>query len=136
MHKDFDAMLREKGGDRPTFTIGGQVFTLRAKLPYTKWNALVAMMRDEDGDTMKSTHEFFNTVLIRDDRPRFAALLDSDSDDDDEVIGVEQMSELTDYVMEHFTGKLQDSSNGSSPGANGTGQQPNVVSLNARSTTG
>ncbi len=134
MHKDFDAMLREKAGERPTFTIGGQTFTLRAKLPYSKWTALVAMMRAEDGDSMSATHEFFDTVLIRDDRPRFAVLLDSADDDDDKVIGVDQMSDLTDYVMEHFTGKLQSSSNGSSPGANGTGPQPNVVSLNARST--
>lgn len=134
MHKDFDAMLAEKAGEKPTFTIAGQTFTLRAKLPYRKWNDLVALMRDEDADNMDSTKQFFNTVLVRADRERFSQLLDSDDDEDEGVIGVNQMSELTDWVMEHFTGKLQSSSNGSSPGSNGTGQSPNVVSLSARTT--
>ncbi len=134
MHKDFDAMLREKAGDKPTFTIAGQTFTLRARLPYKQWNKLVALMRADDGDNMDSTHTFFNTVLVRADRERFAALLESEDDEDEQVIGVAEMSDLTDYVMEHFTGKLLSSSNGSSPGSNGTGQSRNVVSLSARTT--
>jgi hypothetical protein len=136
MHKDFDAMLREKAGEKPTFTIAGQRFTLRSKLAYNKFNELVAMMRDDGADNMESTRTFFNTVLIRDDRQRFLDLLDADADDtdDDFVIGLTQMTELTDWVMEHFTGKLPSSSSGSTPGSSATGQSPNVVSLNARTT--
>jgi hypothetical protein len=137
--RDFDAMLAEQAGVRPTFKVGGQEFTLRAKLPYTKWNKLVAHMRADDTDAMEATSEFFNTVLIRSDRERFAALLeqeDDDSEDEVGVIGLSQMDALTDWVMEYFTGKLQSSSNGSSPGANGTGQQRNVVSLSSRNTAG
>lgn len=136
VHRDFDAMLAEKAGVKPTFTVAGQTFTLRAKLPYAKWNKLLLTMRSDDADQMKATHEFFNTVLVRADRERFAALLDSEDDEDEGVIGIEEMSEITDWVMEHFTGKLQRNSNGSSPGSNETGGSPNVVSLNARSTAG
>lgn len=134
MHKDFDAMLREKAGDKPTFSIAGQTFTLRARLPYKQWDKLIALMQSEEGNGMDATHKFFNSVLVRADRERFAALLDSEDDDDEQVIGVAEMGDLIDYVMEHFTGKLQSSSNGSSPGSTGTGQSRNVVSLNARTT--
>lgn len=136
MHRDFDAMLREKAGVKPTFTVAGQTFTVRAKLPYAKWNKLLLSMRNEDADQMAATKEFFNTVLVRADRERFCALLDSESDEDEGVIGIEEMGAITDWVMEHFTGKLQSSSSGSLPGSNETGQSPNVVSLNARTIAG
>lgn len=136
--RDFDAMLAEKAGERPTFRVAGQEFTLRAKLPYGKWNRLVSYMRDPEGDDMAATRKFFNTALIKADRQRFAELLavGEEDDDDDDVpsIDLRQMGPITDWAMEHFTGKLQSNSNGSSPGASATGQPPNVVSLNARTT--
>jgi hypothetical protein len=137
--RDFDAMLAEKMGERPTFTVAGQTFTLRSKLPYAKWNKLLAGMRSEDTDAHQVTVEFFNTVLIKADRPRFAELLNDDGDDDEDESGVldmSQMDAITDWVMEHYTGKLQSSSPGSSPGASATGQPRNVVSLNARTSAG
>jgi hypothetical protein len=131
--RDFDAMLAEQAGTRPTFKVGGQEFTLRAKLPYKRWNKLLAVMRNDDTDPDDATAEFFNTVLIANDRQRFLDLLDKEDDDDDEdVIGLDQMDGLTDWIMEHFTGKLRNSSNGSSPGPNGTGPAPNVVSLGSK----
>lgn len=136
--RDFDAMLAEKAGVKPTFKIGGQEFTLRAKLPYAKWNKLLAVMSDPDGDDMAASEQFFKIALIKADRERFSALLhagagdDDEDDDDDAVIGLSQMPELTDWVMEHFTGKAQSASNSSSPGANGTGAQPNVISLKSK----
>jgi len=131
--RDFDAMLAERAGVRPTFTIGGQEFTLRAKLPYNRWNKLLSAMRDEDVDEMASTEQFFNTLLVRNDRQRFLDLLNRDDEDDDEnVIDVEQMSALTDWIMEHFTGKLRRSTDGSSAGSNGTGAAPNVISLSSK----
>lgn len=125
-------MLAEQAGIRPTFKIGGQEFTLRAKLPYTRWNKLLAVMRDDDTSQDDATREFFNTVLIAADRQRFLDLLHADSEDDEQVIGMEQVDALTDWIMEHFTGKRRNSSDGSSPGANGTGAAPNVVSLGAK----
>lgn len=132
--RDFDAMLAEQAGIRPTFKVGGQEFTLRSKLPYAKWNKLLAVMRADDVEESAATAEFFNTVLIRADRQRFLDLLakEDDDDDDDAVVGLTQMNELTDWVMGHFTGKLLSSSGGSSPGANGTGPAPNVVSLQSK----
>lgn len=132
--RDFDAMLAEQAGDRPTFKIGGQEFTLRSKLPWSKWNKLLATMRSEESENEAATTEFFDTVLIKSDRQRFHQLLadDGDESDDDRVIGLSQMDALTDWVIGHFTGKLQSSSNGSSPGASGTGPQPNVISLSAK----
>jgi hypothetical protein len=132
--RDFDAMLAEQAGIRPTFKIGGQEFTLRAKLPYVRWNKLLAIMRDDDTSPDDATEEFFNTVLIKADRERFLELLQKDDDEDDEeaVIGLDQMNSLTDWVMEHFTGKAPSNTGGSSPGANGTGPAPNVVSLGSK----
>lgn len=133
--RDFDAMLAEKANGRPTFKVGGQEFTLRKKLPYGKWLKLLAVMRSEDVDENESNTEFFNTVLVRDDRQRFLDLMTKEDDeDDDNVIGMDQMDALTSWIMEVFTGKLSTSSNGSSPGANGTGQQPNVISLQSKQT--
>lgn len=137
MTKDFDAMIAEQAGERPTFRIAGQQFTLRSKLPYAKWNKLLAAMRDPDGDDLAATQQFFDIVLIKADRERFSALLGADDDDDDEDqddsrIGIEQIGPLTDWVMEHLTGKLRSNTNGSSPGADSTGQQPNVISLSAK----
>lgn len=140
MHRDFDAMLAEQAGEKPTFVIGGQTFTLRAKLPFAKWNKLVNFMRADEVDPMEQTRKFFDTCLIRADRARFIELLevgaDDEDDDDTPSIGIEQMGPLTDWAMEHFTGKLQSSSNGSSPGSSETGQSRNVVSLNSRATGG
>jgi hypothetical protein len=132
--RDFDAMLAEKAGIRPTFKVGGQEFTLRSKLPYSKWNKLLAVMRDDETEAEEATEMFFNTVLVKADRQRFLDLLakEDDDDDDDNVIGLDQMNGITDWVMEHFTGKRLNSSDGSSHGANGTGQQPNVISLSSK----
>lgn len=135
LHKDFTAALAANAGERPTFTIAGQTFTLRAKLPYKKWNALIDVMRSTETSEWDSSKTFFNTALIAADRDRFLALMDSEDEDDDLVIGMVEMSELTDWAMEHFTGKLRSSTSGSTPGAAGTGQPANVVSLSPRTTT-
>lgn len=130
--RDFDSMLAEKAGVRPTFRVGGQDFTLRSKLPYARWNKLMAKMRSDDVDPDEATREFFRTVLVRADRDRFMALMDVEedgTDDDAGVIDVGQLDEITDWAMEHFTGKRRNSSESSPPGANGTGPALKSVSL-------
>lgn len=135
--RDFDAMLAEKAGIRPTFKVGGQEFTLRAKLPYGKWNKMLSRMRSDEVDADEATREFFNTVLIRADRERFLTLLDNDDDEDEgNVVDLEAMDKLTDWIMEHFTGKTPSSSESSPNGASGTGQRQNVVSLSSRTGSG
>lgn len=136
--RDFDAMLAEKANKNPTFRVGGQDFTLRSKLPYRRWNRLLAAMRADDVDPDEATADFFRTVLVKGDRQRFVDLMnrgDDDDDDDDDVIDMSQMDALTDWIMEHFTGKLSTSSGSSPSGANGTGPAPNVVSLQSRNTS-
>src|ERR1700759_2797346 len=94
--RDFDAMLAEKAGVRPTFKVGGQEFTLRSKLPYGKWNKLLNFMRADETDADEATTKFFETVLVRADRERFLSLIDldgvreDDDDDDESVIDVTQ----------------------------------------------
>jgi len=130
--RDFDAMLAEKAGVRPTFKIGGQIFTLRSKLPYSRWTKIIAAMRDDDVSGEQANEQFFRAVLIPSDRERFMELLNSENDDDGAVIGMQEMDELLDWAMSHFTGKAPSNSNGSSPGAGETGQRPNVISLSAK----
>lgn len=135
--RDFDAMLAEKSGVRPTFKIGGQEFTLRAKMSYGRWTKLLAAMRSDDVTPEEANVRFFRAAVVPGDRDRFLALLSKGEDEDDDVddenvIGVEELEPLLDWVMEHFTGKALGNSNGSSPGSNSTGPQPNVISLSAK----
>lgn len=134
--RDFDAFLAEKAGVRPTFRVGGQDFTMRAKLPFKKFAKLVGAV-SEDEDEIETTEKFFRMVLVPADRDRFMALLDAEAEDDDaEVISPEQVGELMEWAMGFYTGKQPASSDGSPPGASTTGPQRNVVSLNSRSQAG
>jgi hypothetical protein len=133
--RDFDAMLAQQGRTRQTFRIGGQEFTIRAKLPWRTFSALLASMQEENVDEYAKTVEFFNLVLVRADRERFRELLNAsgdDEEDEDEVIDPEQMNLLSDWLLEYYTGKRQGSSDSSSPGSAETGDRQNVVSLNPR----
>ena len=131
--RDFDAYLAEKAGVRPTFKIAGQVFTLRAKLAYAKWSKLLASMRSDDVSPEDANDLFFRAVLIRGDVDRFMALLNTEDDDDEgAIIGMQEADALVDWAMAHFTGKALTTSDGSSPGSNGTGQSPNVISLSSK----
>jgi hypothetical protein len=128
---------RRKAGIRPTFKVAGQEFTLRKRLPYATWNKLLAAMRspEADDDQQKATKDFFDKVLVRADRERFATLLDfegDDEDDDDAVIGLDQMDQLTDWVMQIMTGKAPKNETSSTAGLNTTGPAPNVVSLSSK----
>lgn len=131
--RDFDAYLAEKAGVRPTFKIAGQEFTLRAKMPYAKWAKLLASMRSDDVSPEEANDLFLRAALIRSDVDRFMALLNKDDDDDDgAIIGVQEADALVDWAMGFFTGKAPNTSDGSSPGSNGTGPSPNVISLSSK----
>lgn len=131
--RDFDAYLAEKAGVRPTFKIAGQVFTLRSKMAYTKWSKLLASMRSDEVSPEEANDMFFRAALIRGDVDRFMALLNKDDDDDEgAIIGLQEADALVDWAMAHFTGKALNTSDGSSPGSNGTGPSPNVVSLQSK----
>lgn len=137
--RDFDAMLAERAGVRPTFRVGGQTFTAKSKVPFRKFSRLMASFTDDAMTEEQATENFFNLVLIREDRERFFALLDADGDedgtDDDGVITSEQMNDITEWLMELYTGKQRESSTSSTNGSGTTGASRNVVSLNSRTAT-
>lgn len=136
--RDFDAMLAARAGVRPTFRVGGQVFTVKARLPSKKFRNLLASFADEDVDEDQATVDFFTLCLVKSDRERFFALLDAegeDADDDDQddgVIDMEQLNAITEWLMELYTGKARPSSTSSSGGSDSTGTSPKVVSLSSR----
>ncbi|MDP8971150.1 MAG: hypothetical protein M3N52_11790 [Actinomycetota bacterium] len=136
--RDFDAMLAEKAGVRPTFTVAGQTFTARAKVPFKKFTRMLAAI-DDDADVVDTAEKLFDLALIKADRQRFQDLLDADGDDEgdeDAVVSLAQLNQITEWLMEIYTGKPQTSTNSSSPGPSETGPSSNVVSLTPRTQTG
>lgn len=138
--RDFDAMLAERAGVRPTFRLAGQVFTVKAKLPHKKFKNLLATLAGDDADENKAEEDFFRLCLVPQDRERFFLLLDFDGEGDqvDEwtVVSPDQVSALIEWLMELYTGKQMPSSASSSAGSSNTGTAPNVVSLNSRTQAG
>lgn len=132
----------DKSREKPEFEVAGQRFTARAKLPFRAFVNLLDYLSDEDIGEVDKTQRFFRTVLSRDDRDRFLELLnrggddDADDVDDAEVIAGDEVSEITTWLVEYYTGKHQTSSPSSSDGASSTPPSPNVVSLNPRTATG
>lgn len=134
--RDFDAMLAARAGVRPTFKVGGQEFTVKAKLPFKKFQKLVASLAGDDIDEEAKTEEFFRMVLIPQDRERFFLLLNYDGEGDEvdewNVVSPEQINGLTEWLMELYTGKAGANSPSSSNGSDDAGQRQNVVSLTSR----
>lgn len=131
--RDFDAMLADRAGIRPTFKIGGQEFTMKAKLPQKKYFAMRYYMADDATTEEDAYRKLFETALVKADRDRFFDLLNVDDDDNDEaVIDITQLDALGTWILEFYSGKAGSTTNSSSAGTNGTGQQQNVVSLNPR----
>lgn len=139
MHKDFDAFLAERGG-RPTFTVGGQTFTARAKLPWRRFTSLLGVMTgaDEGGEGAQATEQFLAAAVVAKDRERFLALLNLEDNDDDDEVGISpgEVNELAEWLMGHYTGKHSEQDGSSSDGPPATGQRRKVVSLNPRTATG
>lgn len=136
---DFDAMLAEQ--ERPTFIVGGQQFTARARLSYKKFGQVISLGKPSptQEEAMKMNRDFFNIVLIPADRERFLELLERDDDEDDDlIITQKQLNDLSERLMAHYTGKGQESEKPSSDGANTTGpssksRSSKVVSLDPKS---
>lgn len=112
MFRDFDAALKEKTGGRPTFKLGGQTFTCRAKLPWRKFSgmllALQSGVRPEGKTDLDQTEDFFSMVLIPADRERFLKMLnkeDIEEDEDEEsVIDNADVGQLLDWLMKYYLG--------------------------------
>ncbi len=136
--RDFDAMLAESRGERPTFRVGGQVYTLRRKIGVKAWFKMFEAMRaTEDNDV--ANERFFSTVLISRDVPRFLEAYRRgdepapdgvDPDDwEDNVMDVAVLDLISEWAMEYLSGKPSADSSSFSPGANRTGVAPKPASL-------
>lgn len=135
--RDFDTLQCSA----QSFKVGGQQFTTRKKVPFKKLSRFIDAANAPDADDVEEAEKFFNLVLIRGDRQRLLDLLDADSDDDadaDHVVGLDQVRGIMSWLVEHYTGKAETSSDGFSPGvpAAETGASSNVVSLNPRAQAG
>lgn len=110
-YKDFDAMLREKSGSRPEFTVGGQKFTCRSKLSWRKLASLLTAYQDSGSPTTATgiamAERFFEIVILKEHRERFMQMLNSEGDDDDDeaVVSLTQFMDLMDWLMEYYTGQ-------------------------------
>lgn len=141
--KDFDAALREKRGEELEFVVAGQTFTARAKLPWKKYSTLIMSLFGQDvttADGLNKTEEFFRLVIVKRDRDRFIALMDSDGDgeedgegDEDNVIDPTQVSALLDWMLALYTGKEPKNETSSSDSPPTTGLPSNVISLDGKS---
>lgn len=140
--KDYDAMVASQG--RPTFTVGGQSFQARAKIPWRRLQALLDVMSSAEVSLAEGAERFLSTAVIKADRERFLSLLhvgadeqdDDDGGEEQECVSTQQLNAILDDLLEHYTGKLEDSAGSSSPGPPGTGRPRKVVSLDSRKAAG
>lgn len=129
--KDFDAMLAEKVGGRPSFQLCGEKFECRSKLPWRKWNAMILSLQLEDNTAEDTVENFFNLVLVKQDRERFFALIDKEDEDDDEetFVSDEQIGKVMSWLLDYYTGKAEQSDESSSDKPPTTGRPAKRVSL-------
>lgn len=139
-YKDFDAALKEMLGDRPSFTMGGQTFTCRQRLPWKKFSNMILSLSGEEaqaGGGLDKTEEFFRLVLIKGDRDRFIGLLNYDGEDeenggDDELAAApQQVGELLDWLLAYYTGKADTTDESSSDKPLPAGVELKSVSLSS-----
>jgi hypothetical protein len=136
-HTDYDAWLNERVGGRPTFTVGGETFTVRQKLPWRKYGRMILAIITASGEgALDANEQFLLKSLIPADRARMQELLNADNedrDDDEGVITNEQLQKIINDLMDFYSGKDDESPDGSSDVPSASGQPSKPVSLNARS---
>jgi hypothetical protein len=132
---DFDELVR--GRKRDKFKLGGQTFTIRANLHARRFARMLRVVEGIEGaeDAIDATVKFMDKVLIPEDRERFHAIMsaaeeDDDSEDDATAVTLEQINEVVDWTVEHYTGKRPTREESSTPGAESTETPQNVVSFN------
>lgn len=121
MLKNYDTV----SGDKETFVVAGQTFTVRAKVPR---QSLLNLSSIDDAD--RRVDQFFATVLIRVDRERFLELLHSTDDGDDiPCITIPQANEIMNDITEYLTGASEGKDESSTPGPLAMPEQSNVEPL-------
>jgi len=132
--KDFDELVR--GRKREAFKLGGETFHIRSKLHARRFARMIRAVENIEGAeaAIDVTVGFMDKVLLPEDRDKFRALMaveddDDDKADDEKAVTLEQVNELVDWVIEHYTGKRLTPGESSSPGAESTQTPHNVVSF-------
>jgi hypothetical protein len=130
MLSSYDAWADEQATPSP-FTIGGQTFVPRRRLPWRKYGQLFMRIQltADSGELMALTEEFLLLTLKKEDRERFSALLAAE-DDDDAVVSSAQINKLSEDLMNFYTGKVPPSDSSSPDGQPETGLPLRSVSLN------
>jgi hypothetical protein len=129
--KNFDELVT--GRKKEPFKLGGQTFTIRARLHSRRFARMLKDCQDAEGAeaSIDAAGRFMNRALIVKDRERFQQLIDGDDDDDDDakVVTFEQLRELVDWCVDHYTGKHDTQEESSTPGSPPTPTPRNVVSF-------
>lgn len=85
------------------FKVGGQVFTVRQRIHPSAMQSLDMDANDSITETMDALAKMIRSCLVFADRERWdAALLDSN--DDANIITIEQIKDVSDFVLEKLTG--------------------------------
>lgn len=126
-------MISEVSG-RPTFTLGGQKWTCRSKLPWRKFIAYMSSLEDIENNVLERVEEFFSFALVQPDRERFTELLNSDNEDDEKVVSPSQVNAILEWLLEYYQGKAEKNQENSSDGPQRDGQSLSVPSLPAQTT--
>lgn len=136
-YKDYDSMLAEQLGERPSFKLGGQVFTCRRALHWTKQSKVFLSLANADGEQFnQASIKFVETCLVPADREKFLALVaepeDDDYEDGDTVVTRFQINAVVNDLFDFYAGKGEASGSESSGSPEVAGQPSNVVSLNSQ----
>lgn len=113
--RDFDAEVELR--DRPSFRLGGETFTCKAKLSFRKIQKLLGAFTGNvaESELILKVDEFFAVVLMKDDVDRFFAMLDAadEVDDGDGAVDLGQIRDLMVWLVEHYTGNVSGQSTAS-----------------------
>lgn len=133
-YKDFDAFLSAE--EAPSFSVGEEKFSCKppSRVPWKKFSHLLAVAFESSAsDNVDRTEEFFDLVLVKEDRERFHKLLNSDGDDDSPVASSDQIAKIVDWLLEIYTGKAEESESPSSEQLSVSGTTANKRSSRTRS---
>lgn len=134
---DFDQWLSDELKEQPTFVLGGEKFTCKspANLSWKKYGgtimALTSGILPEGKNQMEQTADFFQVVLVKEDRERFQELLDYEGDDGEPVASNSQIGQLLQWFLDVYSGSEAPKEKQSSPKQSASGTRSRANSKTA-----
>ena len=119
-HKDFNVekLNPEVKNDPITFTLAGEEFTCRAKLPgWLMVKFVASSTRDIRGADIGAVYNFFRDVLVPESLVRFEALMYTDEYD----IELDTLADITNWLVSEYTARPTQQPSPSTNGAGTTG---------------